>query len=171
MPYHLLDGQPLDEAAMYFPLRITQDPTTVPAAAVPTRYRFGDGLWLTGYTLVPLADGTGAWVTLHWEVEKPLGDDYVVFVHLRDTPTHAWSVGDGIPRDGAYPTHWWQPGEVILDPHLLPYPADATQPYPPLNLYVGLYHPFAAKRLPAFDAAGQALPNGEVLLEAELQVP
>lgn len=165
-------GHPLPENEARVPAQIIQALTTIPTPAQTARYRFGEGTWLIGYTLSPLPDRTGLQVTLHWETQTPLPKDYIVFVHLRPTRTgQAVLTGDGPPRNGAYPTHLWQPGEVVLDPHALVYPPGFTAPTTPLQLYVGLYDLANTGRLPAFDAQGQAVLNNEVLLAADVVLP
>ena len=48
-----------------------------------------------------------------------IATDYTVFVHLiRDGQTIAQD--DGFPGGGYLPTTWWQPGDEILDEHVLP---------------------------------------------------
>jgi hypothetical protein len=152
---------------------------SAPAGAYPdianrTDFAFGSTtadtapLRLTGYALEP-SEGEVR-VTLRWEPLAPLPGNFVVFVHLRDTPETTYAQGDSLPLDGAYPTWLWQPGEVVLDPHRLSLPA-GTEPRPPLDLYVGLYDVEADERLPAFDAAGNQVANDEVVLGRGLVLP
>ena len=54
--------------------------------------------------------------SLYWQAEKPLQQDYQVFLHLvRDGKPVAQ--GDGPPSDGAYPSSLWRVGEVVADLH------------------------------------------------------
>ncbi|MGH2523516.1 MAG: hypothetical protein ACRDH2_13510, partial [Anaerolineales bacterium] len=139
-----------------------------PQLAQRVDYRFGEGLRLTGYEIKPVQPwARSAQVVLRWEALADSHEDYTVFVHLRDTPTTAYAQGDGPPQHGWYPTSLWQKGEAVLDEHTLPnFPEGTT---PPLALYVGVINIASGQRLPAFDASGQPIPNGEVILARDLR--
>jgi hypothetical protein len=93
----------------------------------------------------------------------------VVFTHLRDRPDHAYTQGDGLPMQGAYPTRLWKKGEVVLDSHLLNLPPGG--PTPPLALVVGMVDAVTQKRLKVFDANGREVTNDEILLAQGLTFP
>ncbi len=155
-------GNPSGEAApaqaAVIPVRVQgQPPGAQPAHEVS--YRFGNGLLLKGYEVQ--GSTAGVVVRLWWEATTDIGEDYTVFVHLRDIPTHAYAQGDNPPRNGWYPTHLWRAGEVVLDEHILILPEGAP---PPLDLYVGVVTA-EGLRLPVTDAAGDAVLNNEVILE------
>jgi len=151
----------LADLVVFIPIKITAREVVSATPVQPVRYIFGDGIELTGYTLYPQADQVR--LSLRWEARARPAASYTVFVHFRDTPTTAYLHGEDLPpRRGAYPTDWWDPGEVIWDEHLLTLPVESAQP-PPLDLYVGLYT--NDKRLAVTDAQGNQMPNSEVLLE------
>ena len=66
--------------------------------------------------------------------------------------------GDAPPQAGRYPTHWWEPGEVIADQHAIPLPADL--PLGDYRVRTGLYWPDTGERLPLAGAVGDAVELG-----------
>ncbi len=132
--------------------------------AVEVDFRLGESVRLIGYRVETAGDD---WVvTLYWWADDALDVDYVVFVHLLDDQGRLIAQHDGPPRDGAYPTGWWLPGDLTPDRHIL-------SPVQPLNLnclncdaqlLVGMYDPATMTRLPAYDGAGERLPNDAIPL-------
>jgi hypothetical protein len=160
LPLTGADGQRVPLDAYSLPLKIAS--VTRPAApAQALDYRFGDTLRLRGYSLVLEPETRRLRVTLQWEALQDLDDDYLVFVHLRDTPTSLYAQADSAPRDGWYPTHLWQRGEIIEDTHTLTLPEGAA---PPMSLYVGVVVPAIDARLPVAGHGGERLPNDELIL-------
>ncbi len=151
------------------PFKVVPAPGAAPAPMHTVEYHFGSALLLRGYDIRPLGAGQrGVKVVLHWEAQAKIAENLVVFVHLRDTPAHAYAQNDAEPRQGWYPTPWWAPGETVLDEHPLPFPDGAA---PPLALYVGVYTPATSARLPVTDAQGQPVLNNEVILAQGLTLP
>ncbi len=163
-------GQEVAEFAV-LPLKVqaTSPAPDLTRAARAVHYRFGDGITLTGYEAQTAPDNRGARVSLLWQVSDDIAENYIVFVHLRDTPRTAYAQGDGEPRGGWYPTSLWRRGETILDEHSLTFPEGQTPPA--LDLYIGLVRADTLVRLPAFDAQGNRIVNDEVLLERGLIFP
>jgi hypothetical protein len=171
LPLTQLGGQ--SDAGMLTPVtirfKVNSTPATSAAPQHATTYRFGDELVLRGYDLQPVVGPRpGVSVTLHWETVKGVTANYVVFVHLRDTPTHLFGQDDSEPRHTWYPTSWWAAGETVLDGHTVYLPAGAA---PPLDLYIGVYNAASGTRLPAFDAQGNPVVNDEVSLAQNLTLP
>jgi hypothetical protein len=104
-------------------------------------------------------------VTLTWTVQARPRRDYTVFVHLVDGQGEVWGYGDSAPRQGNYPTWWWDVDEVIVDEHGL-----VVTPNAPPGQYVvvaGLYG--GDGRVPAYGiharhSDGARLPNDAVAL-------
>ena len=139
------------------------DPSTrvfrAPAARVTDIVRFGPGIQLYGYDVVPtpVMSGTAAGlttvtagqplrVTLYWRpVQRTLGTSYSVFVHLLRDGAPILAQRDAVPVNGARPTPTWIPGEYIADSYDLQVPRDA----PPGRyiLEVGLFDPVTGARL------------------------
>jgi 4-amino-4-deoxy-L-arabinose transferase-like glycosyltransferase len=114
----------------------------------------GSDLWVRSWwhpgDLIPL--------TLFWQTQGTIEEDYNVFVHLVDADGQPAVQNDSAPVGGARPTSTWQPGELIVDRYGLLLSRDI----PPGNyeLRVGMYLPATGERLPVFDADGQELGDG-----------
>lgn len=100
--------------------------------------------------------------TLTWQALAAPTIDYVVFVHLWDDDGTLVQTYDGPPQAGAFPTHLWQPADIVID---------ARQMVLPERLAAGTYHVLAGwyrlddlTRLPVTDAAGQAVPDAAIPL-------
>lgn len=60
-------------------------------------------------------------LTLYWQCDAKLSEDYEVFVHIvKAKGQKPVAQGDSEPQDGLYPTSFWSVGEVIRDPELSP---------------------------------------------------
>ena len=119
-----------------------------------------DGLvQLIGYNI----DTRRAWpggrvpVTLYWQAQAPIPEDYHIFVHLEGDEESGsapgiWGQADGRPVCWTYPTYDWRPGQIIADQHAIPVRPD-TLPgdYP---ILVGMYLPDTGARLNVLDEAG-----------------
>ena len=97
---------------------------------------------LIGYDLSPWAGpdqktGKPGRVTLYWQAQQPISEDYVVFVHLEDSTGRIWSQSDSQPADGHYPTSRWQVGEVVRDEHTLDIPPEL--PSGAYTIAIGMY--------------------------------
>jgi hypothetical protein len=97
------------------------------------RTRFGEHLWLTGYTFKATTPaGPGVYraggtlpITLFWEVTQQLETDYSVFLHVCqqcDQPPAASE--DGEPLEGYLPTSVWTPGNPVHDERTVVLPRD-----------------------------------------------
>ncbi len=128
--------------------RLKQPPpaTAVPPQAQPVGTIFGQSLVLS-HALVPevVSLGEPLLMTLFWQSETAVSEDYTVFVHLL-TPEGEFVTGqDGQPLAGLYPTSFWDEGEMIVDGRswLADIPPGEYQ------LQVGLYLLRTRQRLPA----------------------
>ncbi len=106
-------------------------------------------------------------VTLYWQADASLDEDYVVFVHLLD-PT-GWLRGqqDNQPRQGTFPTRAWTPGDLVVDSYQVSLAGDA-----PAGEYVieaGMYRPADATRL-ATSGVDADTENNRVLLRGHISV-
>jgi hypothetical protein len=150
-------GTPLDQKVA----RLTIAPETWPDLAnlaqeanfKPVKAAWQNGIELQGYSLAPQPGqpGESLQVTLFWQTHQPVTENYIVFIHLLDEQGQIKAQNDDLPRAGAYPVPWWQPGAVIADVHQLVLPPDL--PAGVYQLVVGLYRPENGLRLPLTDTA------------------
>jgi hypothetical protein len=130
---------------------VVRGPAPVPPA-VPSDGRLGDAVRLVGYDLTDSGCGPGRRLTmsLQWTAERPLDQDYTVFIHLVGTDGKIVAQHDGPPAEGRLPTSAWPPGDRIVDAH----PLALSAPTPTrLRALVGLYEPSSGQRLGGPDAA------------------
>jgi hypothetical protein len=74
-------------------------------------------------------------VTLYWEALGPITQNKQVFVHLYDG--YMWAQHDGAPECAINPTTRWEPGQIVVDPHLLELPE--VMKIDEVPLLVGMY--------------------------------
>jgi hypothetical protein len=131
-------------------------PAQVPQARLDLR--LDDQVRLMGYTPVgPWEVRPGGVLTfsLFWEVERPVPQDYAVFVQLLDQAGGLQAQADRMPVGGFQPTSTWQPGQLVRDNYGLEIPADL--PPGPYRLITGLYLPASMERLAVSTADGTQL--------------
>ncbi len=137
-------------------VRATSPP---PSPACAADFRLGPAIRLTGYDVE--AQENSLSVTLYWQTDETPRADYTVFVHLADEADNLLGQHDGPPRNGAYPTSWWLPGDVVVDQHTIHLDEPLTTR---AHLQIGMYDPATLARLPAYDSAGQRLPDDSIPL-------
>ncbi len=126
--------------------------------------RFGDVLRLRGYHISQktLRTGESTTLTVYWQTQQRPDRIYAAFHHLKAADgTMIWHE-DTWPQAGIYTTQHWLAGEVVAETLEITIP-EGTPPGE-YTLYVGLYDAATGDRLPANDAQGTALPDGQVLL-------
>jgi hypothetical protein len=118
---------------------------------------FADGITLVGYDYNPdpIKTGEPLDLALFWVSEFTPSTDYTVFIHLIDEEGNQIAIADGPPLYGYYPTHLWQPGEELVDEHIVEVPVDL--PGGEYIISVGLYDPATQIRLPLLNGSGDAL--------------
>ena len=130
--------------------------------AYPMVASFDGQICLEGYDLVRaqgrehqwVAPGETLGVVLHWGACGPVMEDLHTFVHLTASDGTMVAQGDAPPMAGQYPTRFWQPGEVLLDPYEVRVPPGT--PPGDYALQVGLYLLATGDRVPV-DGGGDAL--------------
>lgn len=100
-------------------------------------------------------------LTLYWQAEGRLDQDYTVFVHLVDGQGKLWAQQDGQPRGGRYPTSIWESGELVSDPYGLELPPGL--PTGPYWLEVGMYRHDSGERLKRLDGSGDKVLLGPLM--------
>jgi len=131
-----------------------------PKPAQPLHAHWGEVILLHGYDLQASTESLE--LTLYWQAEQRMDVSYKVFVHLIDLTTGAIvAQDDAVPRRWAYPTTWWERGEVVEDTVTLSLDSLSPGQY---RLLVGLYDPEVELRLPAYSADGERYPDDAALL-------
>jgi hypothetical protein len=121
----------------------------------PLDVLFEDGVRLLGYAL---RDGTGDAVdqldldqdrevrlTLYWQAESQIGDDYSVFTHVLGPSGRLYGQQDNQPRQGTFPTRAWRLGEWVVDTYRIPVAVDA--PAGAYSIEFGMYRALDGTRL------------------------
>jgi hypothetical protein len=105
-------------------------------------------------------------LTLYWQANARLMDDYHVLVHLVHVSGVTVAQADKQPRGGDWPTWAWEPGQTVTDTYRLHLPADA--PAGEYTIYVGLYRLSDFTRLPISRAQAPVLDNALGLVTFKL---
>ena len=143
-----------------------------PAPVTAINAKVGDVAELLGYSLdrPQVHAGETMQLTLYWRSLQATGQEYKVFVHLRDlSDTQMAGQHDGAPVYGFAPTTRWQPGEILDDVH--PIALDSALAPGIYQLVVGMYDPTTVQNLPVSGAA-RTLPGQRIVLgEVEVLTP
>jgi hypothetical protein len=136
----------------------------------PLDLALGDRIRLLGYDLPTTTSAPGGEVplTLYWTCEDTPETSYTVFVHLLDPEGRVRGQRDAPPADGGALTSGWVPGQIVIDPYLIP--VEKGAPQGSYQLEVGMYNPQDVVRLPIFDENGARLPDDRVLLQPEVRI-
>ena len=88
----------------------------------------GEEMRLAGYNLAPaqILPGQVMTVTLFWQPQKDLVENYSSYVHLVDDAGKGVAQSDHRPGGDYYPSSLWRPGEMLRDRHQLVLPGDLT---------------------------------------------
>lgn len=127
--------------------------------------QLGDHVDLLGYELSAsqIQAGDTLTVTLFWQSDGRIVEDYHVFVHLLSTDGDMVTQQDGVPGHGTRPTWSWRDMEVLQDKYALAIGADL--PAGTLTLSVGMYDYATGVRLPAITPDGERLPEDRIVLQ------
>lgn len=134
-----------------------------PAIERSLKVNLEEGVTLRGYDLSTdlLQPGEELRLTLHWQAEEQIKEEYLVFVHLLNKENFPAGQDDSPPMSGLYPTIYWQEGERVADEHRLQVADDA----PPGRyvLEVGVYSPQSGERLAVLGEGGEAIGDRIIL--------
>lgn len=126
-------------------VKVTGSGAPLPPTAVPLDANFGDLITLAGYEVGPLDTARRIPLTLYWQAQAPVAAEYTAFVHVLGADGQPLAQADSPPQQGRYPTHLWDPGELVSDLHLLQVPEGlAAGDY---LIRIGLYLPQTGERL------------------------
>ena len=109
-----LERGDLEETA--YPLYLTIQISRAEVSSVLARLE--DGLELVDYQLEAVTHRQLR-VTLHWRATQPVAGDYVAFVQLLQDGRLVAQGQDAPPGTRYLPTSTWQPGDVIVNEHLI----------------------------------------------------
>jgi hypothetical protein len=118
-----------------------------------------EGVRLRGYDVVQKEQTLE--LTLYWQAEKPLEQNYHVFVHVGVPDQPPLAEAGGVPGGWTRPTTSWRAGEFIIDEYAV---SLADVPAGEYNLLVGFYEPETGQR-PKTVVNGDVIPGGYVVLE------
>jgi len=151
LPAYAPDGSPLG-SNFVDRIKITPAAYSTPFIKSALDVRFGDQIDLIGYALEPASVGAGESIglRLYWRAARHPDADYTVLVHVRNASGRTLIQADGQPQRGAYPTSFWDAGEVVIDDRTIDIPADAA--VGAYTVVVGLYELSSGDRLPLADS-------------------
>ncbi len=119
-------------------------------ATAPLIARFETGISLTAATH-PAHARAPLQLTLFWQAEQAIAQDYTVFVHVVDASGTIIGQLDQQPAAGAAPTSSWLPGTLVTDEYQIPLRLrDTTAPY---RILVGLYDGPTGTRLDVLETS------------------
>jgi hypothetical protein len=131
-----------------------------PSQRFTPAYRFGNVIGLAEPQITRQGDQME--VCLRWLSLKHTTTDYHVFVHVLGEDGTQFAQLDFQPRDGAYPTGAWSPGETMDDCVTLAVP---DLPDSGWQVNLGLYNLDGGQRLPVQDQDGHSLPNDSISIQ------
>ncbi len=132
---------------------------------------FEDGITLTGYRVENAAVRAGETLhlTLYWTARAPVATSYTVFAHFLAVDGFDVVDADSLPAEGRRPTDQWVVDEAVIDPHLIPIPADA--PPGDYGIEVGLYQFSTRERLAAVASTGTRVNAVKLPVTVRVQSP
>ncbi|MBI2954143.1 MAG: hypothetical protein HYY30_07505 [Chloroflexi bacterium] len=148
--------------------RYSTTPVVLKADVSPSRLvgvTLEDKVGLLGYDLdeSDVAELSQLYVTIYWQVLRPVDANLRVFVHLINSAYTAWGIADGRPGYYRFPTDRWQPGTIIRDEYTVP--VLSGTPPGDYRLDVGMYDEATGQRLRTSD------PNGDHLVLGPVTIP
>jgi hypothetical protein len=147
------------------PIKITTPAFATPPIENGLLRRLGDQFELIGYNVdrSAVSPGEAIGLRLYWKAQRRPDADYTVFAQVRAGIERIVAQQDNQPQQGAYPTSFWEAGEVVIDDRVLEIPADA--PLGKFSIKVGLYRPDDGMRLNIDDST-----VNEITLPIEIEV-
>ena len=134
----------------------------------PIEVQLGDSIKLTGYSLASagstaeVAPGDILQVTLQWETDAPLPEDYTIFIQVLDQANHLVGQRDAPPTR---PSSTWPVAEPFLDTHGI-----FIEPGTPPGLHrviLGLYDSETGQRLPVTTSPNDTGKSGPDFIELD----
>lgn len=137
----------------------------------PVRFDLGGQALLLGYDLPSstVRPGETLTLTLYWQAQARMSEDYLVFIHLVGPEPEERTVaqGDKAPLDGDWPTRAWEPGHPVRDEYRLDLPEDL--PPGTYELRAGLYRAGDGQRLSVQGPSERVKESAMILGQVELR--
>jgi hypothetical protein len=174
-PLHVFeegDYASLFDTTLTSPIFVKRGPTMIVQPANPVNYRFGEGMWLKGYTVSQsqVAPGERLQLQLFWEATTPLrrGDKTSIQLIDLDTTRKA-AQRDGEPGCGVYHLGEWRPGDLNLDPYTLTVAPDT--PPGSYTFLISVYDQDTTDHYPLFAPDGTPIGDSLPLATVEVVAP
>ena len=137
--------------------------TAAQPAFTPIHARIGEKIRLAGFVAPDaLTAGAPFSLTLFWQADENVYDDFTAFVQVLDADGNAVAKHDSVPGGGLASPFLWSPGEWIADRIVLRVPRDLK---PGLyRVIVGMYHYPELDRLPVTNVAGERVEDDVIEL-------
>jgi hypothetical protein len=124
----------------------------------PITARLGNQVRLLGYSAAPSAQaGERFGVTLYWQAQQDILEDYAVSTQLLDSEGRLVAQHDSPPGEGLSPTSLWLPGDTVTDQQSLALPRDLRPGM--YQLIAVMYRPRDMQRLAVITSDGPAPDN------------
>ncbi len=127
--------------------------------------RFGEAIELRAADVSRRGNWLSLW--LHWQALRAPGVDTKYFVHVLDKDGNVMVQDDGIHVKYTRPSSKWQADEMISD--LIELPLWNLKPGE-YRIAVGLTDTETGERWPAFDEAGNALPDNRYVFSDTITI-
>ncbi len=120
-------------------IKIAPPAYVTPPIDQPLVQRLGDQFELVGYDLdrAVVKPGESLGLRTYWRALRRPDADYTIFAQVRDATNQVVGQQDDAPQAGAYPTSFWDAGEVVIDDRVIEIPANAPAGKYPVK--VGMY--------------------------------
>lgn len=105
-------------------------------------------------------------ITLTWQAQRKMSEDYTLFIHLLDEQGQLQGQIDVWPRDGTYPTSLWVEGETFSETYAVPLDLDASPGQ--YQVEIGWYLLRTMQRLPVLDADGKIIDDKVLIYGLEV---
>ncbi|MEW5717222.1 MAG: glycosyltransferase family 39 protein [Chloroflexota bacterium] len=130
--------------------KIVEQTPPAPKIENAADHNFGDQIALVGYARPDsVARDSTLSLKLYWRARAPIAEDYTIFVHLVNANGKIIAQQDAQPQRGAYPTSFWDAGEIVTDEYALAIPRDASRGE--YHVRVGIYRVSDGARLTTRD--------------------
>ncbi|MEW5718849.1 MAG: 6-pyruvoyl-tetrahydropterin synthase-related protein, partial [Chloroflexota bacterium] len=137
--------------------------STAPDVAHPINAHIGQKIRLLGFDAPEkLIPGSRFSLTLFWQTDENVYDDYTAFVQWLDAEGNAVLKYDSVPGGGLNSPFLWIPGETIADRVVFNLPNDLKPGK--YTVTVGMYHYPELERLPVTKANGELSPDDVIEL-------